>query len=62
LLGEPAPRAEADALAAWATNGLKLGSALKDEWATEIVLARLTDESAVEATIEKPLRRINPTS
>ena len=30
-LEEPAPRAEADARAAWAANGLKLGSALKDE-------------------------------
>jgi ATP-dependent Lhr-like helicase len=60
FLEEPAPRAEADALAAWATNGLKLGSALKDEWAKEIVLARLADEPAVEATVKKSIRRVDP--
>ena len=58
-LSHPAKRAASTEIAEWATADLKLGDALKPEWTADIVLTRLRDESAVDATVAKPIRRVS---
>lgn len=57
LLDQPAEQTTSTAIADWATADLKLGDALKPQWAADIVLARLRDYEAVAATIQKTIRR-----
>lgn len=58
-LSHPAKRAASTEIAEWATADLKLGDALKPEWTADIVLTRLRDESAVDATVAKPIRCVS---